>query len=144
VNGSISCTGSPGTYYWGCSQGLSLFITSTPVKSSSDIILPGTSLGRRRDDTNKFVTDTSERTIYFSSSPYPYIIQRLCPTGFDTHKYWYNVTSATPTSEQIQIPANNTLNNSTSYSVVYGEQEWGNNSINGSIGATMGVSTGIH
>ena len=40
VNGSLTCNETR-TYYWGCSQGLNLFIVSPPVNSSSRILLPG-------------------------------------------------------------------------------------------------------
>eukprot|EP00026_Physarum_polycephalum_P002250 Phypoly_transcript_02255.p1 GENE.Phypoly_transcript_02255~~Phypoly_transcript_02255.p1 ORF type:complete len:837 (+),score=54.15 Phypoly_transcript_02255:332-2842(+) len=106
LNGSISC--SQGAYFWGCPQGLNVFVFSDLSTSASRMLVPE---GRR---------------IQVSSSS----------------EHYYNATSATITSDQIQLPSNVTLDSAESYSVVYGDQVWGNGSIiAGSIGLSVGIST---
>lgn len=61
--------------------------------------------------------------------------------NIDINKYWYEATSAKPTSKQIQLSSNFTLNSTTPYSVIFGEQLTGA-SINGSINAMVAISKG--
>lgn len=38
---STLCIASKEAYYWGCSQGLSLFLGTSPISSKSNVLIPG-------------------------------------------------------------------------------------------------------
>ena len=99
LGGSLSCGDDRTSYYWGCSQGLDLFLVSPPVNSSSPVLLPSmlsaweySHILMNYADSNDIATNLS------TTAPYPHHISPLSTFPTTLHSSIFFVFSLTNVS----------------------------------------------